>query len=83
MRVTPIGLLSVDIAGVDTSQYLIYFHHDLSTPAMSTDSSQVGVTLFPSCECRIEPLGSISYGVSQLVIWLCLWHHACNKRTLW
>ena len=27
---------------------LIYFHCDLSTPAMSTDSSQVGVTLFPS-----------------------------------
>ena len=25
-----------------------YFHRDLQTPAMSTDSSQVGVTLFPS-----------------------------------
>ena len=25
-----------------------YFHCDLSTPAMSTDSSQVGVALFPS-----------------------------------
>ena len=24
-----------------------YFHRDLSTPAMSTDSSQVGVTLSP------------------------------------
>ena len=26
-----------------------YFHRDLRTPAMPTDSSQVGVTLFPSC----------------------------------
>ena len=25
------------------------FHRDLQTPAMSTDSSQVGVALFPSC----------------------------------
>ena len=45
---TPTWLLSVDIAGVDRSQF-IYFHRDLSNPAMSTDSSQVGVTLFPSC----------------------------------
>ena len=29
-------------------QKFIYFHHDLSTPMMSTDSSQVGVALFPS-----------------------------------
>jgi len=29
-------------------QYFIFFHHDLSTPAMSTDSIQVGVALFPS-----------------------------------
>ena len=29
-------------------QYFIYFHRDLSTPAMSTDSSQLGVALFPS-----------------------------------
>ena len=28
-------------------QLLIYFHCDLSTPAMSIDSSQVGVALFP------------------------------------
>ena len=27
---------------------LIYFHHHLSAPAMSTDSSQVGVAIFPS-----------------------------------
>ena len=27
----------------------IYFHHDLSTPVMSTDSSQVGFAFFPSC----------------------------------
>ena len=32
-----------------TLLHLIYFHRDLLTPAMSTDSSQVGVTLFPSC----------------------------------
>ena len=25
-----------------------YFHHDLSTPAMSMDSSQVAVPLFPT-----------------------------------
>ena len=30
-------------------QQFIYFHHDPSTPAMSTDSSQVGVAFFPSC----------------------------------
>ena len=29
-------------------QHFTYFHCDLSTSAMSTDSSQVGVTLFPS-----------------------------------
>ena len=29
-------------------QYFIYFHRDLSTPAMSMDISQVGVALFPS-----------------------------------
>ena len=29
---------------------IIYFHCDLSTSAMSTDSSQVGVVLFPSCQ---------------------------------
>ena len=27
----------------------IHFHRNLRTPAMSTDSSQVGVALFPSC----------------------------------
>ena len=31
------------------SYNFIYFDRDLSTPAMSTDSNQVGVTLFPSC----------------------------------
>ena len=31
----------------DNSLY-IHFHHDLSTPAMSTDMSQVVVALFPS-----------------------------------
>ena len=29
-------------------QYLIIFHRDPRTPTMSTDSSQVGVALFPS-----------------------------------
>ena len=29
--------------------YFIYFHRHLLTPAMSTDISQVGVALFPSC----------------------------------
>ena len=29
--------------------YFIFFHHVLSTPAMSTDSRQVRVALFPSC----------------------------------
>ena len=29
--------------------HLIYFHHYLQTPVISTDSSQVGVALFPSC----------------------------------
>jgi hypothetical protein len=32
---------------VESSEY-IHFHRDLSAPAMSTDSSQVGVALFPS-----------------------------------
>ena len=32
-----------------TVLHFIYFHRDLSTPAMSTDSSQVGVALSPSC----------------------------------
>jgi hypothetical protein len=31
----------------ESSEY-IHFHHDLSAPAISTDMSQVGVTLFPS-----------------------------------
>ena len=59
MRKTPTWLLSIDIAGASSSadeshsagrklQYFIYFHCDLSTPLMSTDSSQVGVVLFPS-----------------------------------
>ena len=30
-------------------QQFIYYHRDLPTPAMSTDSSQVGVVHFPSC----------------------------------
>ena len=30
------------------AKHFIYFHRDLQTPAMSTDSSQVGVALFPS-----------------------------------
>ena len=30
------------------SSYSIYFHRDLSAPAMSTDMSKVGVALFPS-----------------------------------
>ena len=30
-------------------QQFIYFHRDISTPAMSIDSNQVGDTLFPSC----------------------------------
>ena len=29
--------------------HFIYFHRNLPTPAMSTDSSQVGIALFPSC----------------------------------
>ena len=29
-------------------QIFIYFHRDLSAPAMSTNMSQVGVALFPS-----------------------------------
>ena len=29
--------------------HFIYFHRYLRTPAMSTDNSQVGVALFPSC----------------------------------
>ena len=29
--------------------HFIHFHCDLQTPAMSTESSQVGVALFPSC----------------------------------
>ena len=29
-------------------QYFIIFHHDPRTPTMSTDSSQIGVALFPS-----------------------------------
>ena len=29
-------------------QYLIFFHRNPRTPAMSADSSQVGVALFPS-----------------------------------
>ena len=31
----------------ESSSY-IHFHRDLSAPVMSTDMSQVGVTLFPS-----------------------------------
>ena len=31
----------------ESSEY-IHFHRDLSAPSMSTDMSQVGVTLFPS-----------------------------------
>ena len=29
--------------------HFIYYHRNLPTPAMSTDSSQVGIALFPSC----------------------------------
>ena len=29
-------------------QYFIFFYRNLRTPMMSTDSSQVGVALFPS-----------------------------------
>ena len=32
----------------DESYDYIHFHHDLFAPAMSTDMSHVGVTLFPS-----------------------------------
>ena len=30
------------------SSVFIFFHRDLSAPAMSTDMSQVGIALFPS-----------------------------------
>ena len=36
------------ILELSVSTVAIYFHCDLCTPAMSTDSSQVGVALFPS-----------------------------------
>ena len=35
-------------SSAEESLPFIYLHSDLSTPAMSTDSSQVGVPLFPS-----------------------------------
>ena len=50
-------------------QYFIYFHRDLSTPAMSTDASQVGVAIFHSfwnifylCEHTVKTAPHGSFG---------------------
>ena len=42
----PLQLMKATVLAEISS--FIHFHHDLSAPAMSTDMSQVGVTLFPS-----------------------------------
>ena len=36
-------------SSADEGHSVDYFHRHLSTPAMSTDSGQVGVALFSSC----------------------------------
>ena len=44
----PLQLMKATVLA-ENYPHFMYFHRDLPTPAMSTDSSQVGVTLFPSC----------------------------------
>ena len=55
LQVCDYASIDVDVDSADEShsagwklQYFIYFYCDQSTPAMSTDSSQVDVALFPS-----------------------------------